>query len=451
MVWRVAIVGAGPSGLYAADALTSQSDVPVEVTVLDRLPVPFGLVRYGVAPDHLSIRSVRGTLTKVLERPQVTFLGDVEVGKDVSVSELSELFDAVIYTFGAARDRALGVPGEELAGSVAATDLVNWYCGHPDAPSAEVEAEVASARQVVVVGVGNVAVDVVRVLAKTNAELDHTDIPQHVLDVLAASNIEDIYLLGRRGPVQAAFTTKELRELGELAEVDVVANPADLELDPVSQAALADDRVATRNVEVVREWTTRMLSGKPRRIHMRFLTRPIRLIGEGHVGAVEVERTKIDENGAAVGTGEFETIPAQLVVRSVGYRGVGLPGLPFDERRAVIPSIEGRVVDAVDSTQIRPREYVSGWIRRGPSGIIGTNKKDATATVASVLADSATLAPAAGGGRLALQALLADRGIAPIDFAGWERIDAAEIALGAERGRDRTTLHTREGLRAAAL
>jgi NADPH-dependent glutamate synthase beta subunit-like oxidoreductase len=449
-VWRVAIVGAGPSGLYAADALTAQTEIAVEVTVIDRLPVPFGLVRYGVAPDHLSIRSVRGTLTKVLERQDVAFLGDVEVGKDVTVDELAEQFDAVIYSFGAARDRHLGVPGEDLPGSIAATDLVNWYCGHPDAPVAEIEAEVSTARQVVVVGVGNVAVDVTRVLAKNNSELNHTDIPQHVLDVLAATHIEDIYLLGRRGPVQAAFTTKELRELGELEDVDVVVSPADVELDPVSEAALAGDRVATRNVEVVKEWAGRTPSGKPRRLHVRFLTRPVRLVGEGHVAAVEVERTRIDETGGAVGTGEFETIQAQVVVRSVGYRGVGLPGLPFDERRNVIPSVDGRIVAGVDSSEVLARGYVTGWIRRGPSGIIGTNKKDAAATVASVLADSATMPSAPGDGRAGLEVLLAERGVTPITFAGWENIDAAEIALGAERGRDRTTLHTREALRTAA-
>jgi ferredoxin--NADP+ reductase len=447
-VLRVAVVGSGPSGLYAADALAGQDAVPVQVDVLERLPCPFGLVRYGVAPDHLSIRSVRGTLEKVLARDGVRFLGNVEVGRDVTVAELHDYYDAVVFSYGAASDRHLGIPGEDLPGSVAATDLVAWYTGHPEAARAELEHEVAAAESVVVVGVGNVAMDVVRVLAKTRAELEHTDMPEHVLDVLDGSSIREIHLLGRRGPAQAAFTTKELRELGELADADVIVDPADVELAEASAAAAAADKVLARNVEVVREWSTRVATGKPRRIYVRFLTRPVELLGDDHVAGVVVERTRLDADGRAHGTGQTSTIPAQLVVRSVGYRGLPLDGVPFDADRNVVPSVEGRVVR---DGAVVPGEYVAGWIKRGPTGIIGTNKKDAGASVASLLADAPTLPRAPHREAADIDGLLASRGIAVVDADGWRRIDAAEVALGGSRGRDRTTLHDRDEMLAAGL
>jgi len=440
---RVAVVGSGPSGIYAADSLTDQTEIPVTVDVIDMLPVPYGLVRYGVAPDHLSIRSVRGTLQKVLDRDSVRFLGNVEVGRDVSVAELHTFYDAVIFTYGAASDRRLGIPGEDLEGSIAATDLVNWYCGHPSAKTELIESAIAAPTSVAVIGVGNVAVDVTRVLVKTPAELEYTDMPQHVLEALAATHITDVHLLGRRGPAQASFTTKELRELGELEATEVIVNPVDVVLDPVSQATVDSDRVMARNVEVVREWSTRESTGKPRRLHVRFFAKPVEILGTDHVEAIVIERTTIDENGGAVGTGVLETIPVQLVVRSVGYRGLPLAGLPFDTERHVVPNADGRVVS--DGVAV-PGEYVAGWIKRGPSGIIGTNKKDASATVASLLADAPTLAPAAEPEREALAALLQSRGVGVITYQGWEAIDAAEIALGASHGRDRTTIHDRDEL-----
>ncbi len=440
---RVAVVGSGPSGIYAADALTDQTAIPVTVDVIDMLPVPYGLVRYGVAPDHLSIRSVRNTLQKVLDRDSVRFLGNVEVGRDVSVAELHHFYDAVIFTYGAASDRRLGIPGEDLEGSIAATDLVNWYCGHPNAKTDLIESAIATPTAVAVIGVGNVAVDVTRVLAKTPAELEYTDMPQHVLDALAATHITDVHLLGRRGPAQASFTTKELRELGELEATEVIVNPIDVELDPVSQATVDSDRVMARNVEVVREWSTRGPTGKPQRLHVRFFARPVEILGTDHVEAIVIERTTIDENGGAVGTGVLETIPVQLVVRSVGYRGLPLEGLPFDTERHVVPNADGRVVS--DGVAVSG-EYVAGWIKRGPSGIIGTNKKDASATVAALLADAPTLSPAAEPDPEAISALLASRGVGAITYQGWQAIDAAEIALGASRGRDRTTIHDRDEL-----
>ena len=444
---RVAVIGSGPAGLYASDALVSQSDVPVTVDLIDRLPVPFGLVRYGVAPDHLSIRSVRDTLDKVLDKPGVRFLGNVEVGRDVSMADLHACYDAVVLTYGASRDRRLGIPGEDLDGSVAATDFVAWYCGHPDADRATFERLVPSATAAVVVGVGNVAVDVTRVLAKTVGELDHTDMPQHVFDTLAQSHITDVYLLGRRGPAQAAWTTKELKELGDLLEAEVVVRPEDVVLDEGSAALAASDRAVGRNVDVVKEWAERASEGKSRRIHVRFLSRPVELRGDDRVRTVVVERTRLTPEGQAEGTGELEEIPADLVVRSVGYRGTALGEVPFDAGRNVIPHTDGRVER--DGVTV-PGEYVAGWIKRGPTGIIGTNKKDAVQTVQSLLADAqaGTLpAPVSPGG---IDALLADRGIEVVATSGWRSIDAAERALGATRGRDRTTIHDRQDLLGAS-
>jgi len=440
---RVAVIGSGPSGIYAADALTGQEGLPVSVDIIDALPVPFGLVRYGVAPDHLSIRSVRDTLDKVLDKPGVRFIGNVEVGRDVQVNELHEYFDAVIFTYGASRDRRLGIDGEDLDGSVAATDFVAWYCGHPDADRETFERLIPSATSVVVVGVGNVAVDVTRVLAKTVDELSHTDMPQHVLDSLASSQITDIHVLGRRGPAQATFTTKELRELGELADADVIVDPDEVVLDAASEASVASDKAVARNVEVIRGWAERTPTGKRRRIHLRFLARPVSLTGDERVREVTVEATELDGSGGVRGTGRISTIPADLVVRSVGYRGTALPGVPFDVQGNVIPHDDGRVVrDGV----VVPGEYVAGWIKRGPTGIIGTNKKDASASVASLLADVPALPRAPQGSVEAFDALLRDRGIQVVSTSGWRSIDAAERALGATRGRDRTTIHERTEL-----
>jgi ferredoxin--NADP+ reductase len=446
---RVAVVGSGPSGIYAADALTAQDETPVSVDVIDRLPAPFGLVRYGVAPDHVSIRSVRATLEKVLDRPAVRYLGNVEVGRDLSLDDMHRYYDAVVFSYGASRDRALGIPGEDLPGSVAATDLVAWYTGHPEAPRAEMEDAVSHASSAVVVGVGNVAVDVVRVLAKAPAELEGTDMPQHVLDLLASDDITDIHLLGRRGPAQGAFTTKELRELGELEDADVLVSPDDLALDPASERTIAENRLAARNVDVIRGLSQREAAGRRRRIHVHFFTRPVEIRGDDRVAEVVVERTELDEDGRARGTGATSVIPAQLVVRSVGYRGTPIPGLPFDEDRNVIPSEDGRMMR--DGSPV-PGGYVAGWIKRGPTGIIGTNKKDAAATVVSLLADAAAgrLAEAPEPQPAAVNAALADRGVTVVTVEGWHNIDAAEIALGASRGRDRTTLHEVADLLAAA-
>ncbi len=446
---RIAIIGSGPSGMYAADALATQIDIEVSVDVIDRLPVPFGLVRYGVAPDHVSIRSVRDTLDKVLDKSGVRFIGNVEVGRDISLTELHYYFDGVILTYGASRDRRLEIEGEDLDGSVAATDFVAWYCGHPDADLATFERLVPSSTSAVVIGVGNVAIDVTRVLAKTVAELDNTDMPQHVLDTLDTSRITDIHLLGRRGPAQATFTTKELRELGELLDADVIVDPSDLAFDAASDEVIKTDKAIARNVEVIKEWSTRVPAGRNRRVHVHFLARPVELRGDERVREVVVERTVLDGSGGVTGTGELMIIPADFVVRSVGYRGTGLGDVPFDTKRGVIPNVEGRVQD--DGKAV-PGEYVAGWIKRGPTGIIGTNKKDANATVASLLADanSGALPTAQAGTAREFDDLLASRGIAVVSTAGWRSIDAAERALGAKAGRSRTTIHETDALLAAS-
>lgn len=431
--------------MYAADALVSQDAIAVEVDVIDRLPVPFGLVRYGVAPDHLSIRSVRDTLDKVLDKPGVRFAGNVAIGEQVTAADLHTCFDAVIWTYGASRDRRLGIEGEELPGSIAATDFVAWYCGHPDADRELFEALLPTATAVVVVGVGNVAVDVTRVLAKTADELEHTDMPQHVLDTLSRSQVTDIHVLGRRGPAQATFTTKELRELGELADADVIVRAEDFDLDEASVAAAAADKAVARNVEVMRGWIGRELEGHRRRVHLHFFARPHEIHGTEHVESVVVERTRLTPDGGAEGTGDLFEIAANVVVRSVGYRGIALDDVPFDGSRNVIPHTDGRV-NRGDVTV--PGEYVAGWIKRGPTGIIGTNKKDATATVASLLGDAAAgaLPEPATPTAEAFDALLAARGISCVTTTGWRSIDRAERALGAARGRDRTTIHDQDEL-----
>jgi NADPH-dependent glutamate synthase beta subunit-like oxidoreductase len=443
---RVAVVGAGPAGIYAAEALTRQDDVPVAVDLIDRLPTPFGLVRHGIAPDHPKMRAIRDTLHRTLDHPLVRFVGNVDVGVDIPLDELRRHVDAVIYTYGASVDRHLGIPGEELPGSLAATDLVAWYTGHPDADRKRVESALAGVRSVVVVGVGNVALDVARVLARTADELEPTDMPQHVLDVLAAVPVEQITVLGRRGPAQATFTTQELRELGELDGATVLVDAADLELEPAAEERASTDRNVARNLAVLRGWVDHAPEPGRTRLRLRFFGRPVRLLGEDRVTGVEVERTAVDGDGRAMGTGELDVLPADLVIRSVGYRGIPLPGLPVDERTGTVPNDAGRVLR---DGRLSPGEYVAGWIKRGPSGVVGTNKHDARETVAALLEDAAD-----GGLRTAgpvgdlVQELVA-RGAEPVLLDDWRAIDAAEVALGATHGRARTTLHERGTLLAA--
>ncbi|MGR7025282.1 FAD-dependent oxidoreductase [Geodermatophilus sp. URMC 62] len=440
---RVAVVGAGPAGIYAAEALTGRAPVPVTVDLIDRLPTPFGLVRHGIAPDHPKMRAIRDTLHRALDHPGVRFVGNVEVGTDITLDELRAHVDAVVYTYGAALDRPLSIDGEDLPGSLAATDLVAWYCGHPDADRERVEASLAGVRRAVVVGVGNVALDVARVLSRVPRELEPTDMPQHVLDALAATRVEEVTVLGRRGPAQATFTTKELDELGELAEATVLVDPDQL---PGEDEPPPPDRLVARNIDVLRQYAAHTAEPGRTRLVLRFYRRPVRLLGADRVTGVEVERTTVDADGRATGTGEYEVLPADLVVRSVGYRGEGLPGLPVDQRSGTVPNEDGRVLrDGAAS----PGEYVAGWIKRGPTGVVGTNKHDARETVASLLADVGSGVIGPHGDRDDLVRTLQARGAEPVLLEDWRAIDAAEVSLGASRGRARTTLHEREALLAA--
>ncbi|MFC4636892.1 FAD-dependent oxidoreductase [Deinococcus hohokamensis] len=435
---RVAVIGSGPSGIYAAEALIKQNEVAVTVDVYDRLPTPYGLVRYGVAPDHLTIKSVTRGFEKVLADPRVRFLGNVEFGTDLSYEDARAHYDALIYTVGASSDRRLGIPGEDLAGSMSATEFVAWYNGHPDAAARDM---VLHAQGVAVVGVGNVALDVTRILAKTSAELHESDIAAHALGALEHSPVQDIWILGRRGPAQASFTTKELREFGELREAEPVVIPAEIALSEAEEAAITDN-VKKKNVEVLREFATREPEGKRRRVHLRFLVSPVEILddGQGHVAGLKVERNRLDEQGNAVGTGEYEVLPVQMVLRSVGYRGVALPDVPFDEKRGVIPNVDGRV-------EGRPGEYTAGWIKRGPSGVVGTNRKDATDTVAQLLADvrAGMLSPAPQADDI--EPVLRARGADIYTFADWQALDAHEVAQGQAQGRPRAkVVHRHEML-----
>jgi ferredoxin/flavodoxin---NADP+ reductase len=435
---RVAVVGSGPAGFYAADALLKSEDPAVEVDVIDRLPTPWGLVRLGVAPDHENIKAVSRAFEKTAARPGFRFFGNVEAGTDVTHDELARLYDAVVYTVGAQTDRRLGIPGEDLPGSWPATAFVAWYNGHPDFHDLEFD---LSHERAVVIGNGNVAIDCVRMLALTAEELAPTDTTDAAVEGIVGSGLREIVMLGRRGPVQAAFTPPELKELGELAGADVIVDAADLELDSASERELEEDRErARRNVDLLHEYAAREPEGKPRRIVLRFLISPVSIIGNGKVEAIEVVRNQlVEEDGRIVArpTGETETIACGIVLRSVGYKGIPLTGLPFDEGRCVIPNEGGRAVGA-------ERTYVAGWIKRGPTGVIGTNKKDATETVELLLDDAraGALNRPSDDSSQSLEALLEDRRVDFVEYAGWQAIDAAERAAGEPLGRPRVKLGT---------
>lgn len=440
---RVAIIGAGPAGFYAADALLKQTDIPVSVDMFDRLLTPFGLVRHGVAPDHLKIKTVTRAFTQTAGTPGFRFFGNVEFGRDLAVDDLRKHYHQVIFTTGAQTDRKMGIPGEDLARSHPATAFVAWYNGHPDYRHLEFDLRQES---VAIVGVGNVAIDVARILCLSHEELLRTDMPDYAVEALSNSRVKDVYLVGRRGPAQAAFTNPELKELGELEVADVLIKPAEAELDPLSQEDLeaANERMLATKVEMIAEYSRRTPQGREKRLHLRFLVSPTELVddGAGGVGGMTLVRNTLRRTGSgtlsAVATGETECIPVGLVFRSVGYRGVALPGVPFQERWGVISNIEGRVTDPETDAPLAG-EYVAGWIKRGPSGVIGTNKPDAVETVAAMLHDAAaglTWAPVAASPD-SVSALLCSRGVRFTDFDDWRAIDAAELEAGAACSRPR--------------
>ncbi len=450
MTLRVAIVGSGPAAFYAAAALLASEDPAVEVDMIERLPTPWGLVRLGVAPDHPQLKTVSRAFEKIAQRPGFRFLGNVEVGRHVTHDELAERYDAVVYAVGSQTDRRLGIPGEDLAGSWAATELVAWYNGHPDFQDLDFDLSVERA---VVIGNGNVALDVARMLALTQEEIAPTDTTDQAIEAILGSGLREIVVLGRRGPVQAAWTSTELGEMGELEGADVLLDPGELELDPVSAAELeASSNVVKRNVEILRELASREPEGKLRAVRFRFRVSPVAILGEERVEGVEIVRNRLEPDGRgsvrAVATEEREVVPCGIVFRSVGYHGVPLPGVPFDERSGTIPNDGGRVLGASGAAVVGV--YVAGWIKRGPTGVIGTNKKDATETVELLLDD-------ARGGRLpgrsldaSLDDLLAERGVEVVSYAGWEAIDAVERAAGEPLGRPRVKLCTWDELLAAA-
>ncbi|MGW4022931.1 FAD-dependent oxidoreductase [Streptomyces sp. NPDC005009] len=440
---RVAVIGSGPSGCYTAQSLV-QLDARVRVDVLDRLPCPYGLVRYGVAPDHEKIKSLQNTLRAVLEHERVRFLGGVPVGPGgVPVARLRELYHAVVYCVGAATDRRLGIPGEELPGSWSATEFVSWYSAHPDAVD---DGFLRGVRSAVVIGVGNVAVDVTRMLARGVTELSPTDMPHAALTVLASSRVDRIHMVGRRGPSQARFTTKELRELGTLPDTGIAVDPAEAAQDPAYTDPSALPAPQRRNVEVLRGWAGAPVPGARRLIRLRFFLRPAELIArEGRVGAVRFERTVPDGHGGVTGTGRFEDVEAQLVLRSVGYRGVPLEGLPFDAAGGTVPHLAGRVLR---EGAVAPGEYVAGWIKRGPTGVIGTNRPCAKETVTSLLRDAPFLTDRDLPGD-PLAALRAE-GVEPVEWTGWQAIEHAEAELGASLGRTTVKLPDWDALLAAA-
>lgn len=442
---RVAIIGAGPSGFYAAGALFDnfkEIDRTIIVDMFDHLPTPYGLVRYGVAPDHQKIKAVVKLFERIAEHPNFRFFGNISFGTDINHDELRNHYDAIIYAVGAQSDRSLSIPGEDLSGSLSATEFVAWYNGHPNYVNLNPD---LSSRAAVVVGVGNVAMDVARILAKSPEELAETDITDYALAALAQSNIKDIYILSRRGPVQAKFTPAEVKEFGELDGVDVIVEPNDLILDPASRLALDKNRTAQKNLEHLTAFAERKASNE-QRVHFKFLYSPVEILAgdtqdSNHkVAKVRIEKNRLeeDESGyiAPIGTGEYETLSAGLVLRSVGYRGVPLPDVPFDQRRGIIPNENGRVLDP-ETGQAVPGEYVVGWAKRGPTGIIGTNKPDSVESVKALLADLPNLSPATQPDPAAVEQLLRKRNAAFVTFDDWSRLDALEVEAGRKENKPR--------------
>ncbi|MCL2593904.1 MAG: FAD-dependent oxidoreductase [Promicromonosporaceae bacterium] len=458
---RVAIVGAGPAGIYAADIL-AKTDLDVSIDLIERLPAPFGLVRYGVAPDHPRIKAIILALHKVLEKGEVRLLADVDFGRDLDLSDLRRLYDAVIFATGSIKDAPLDIPGVDLPGCYGAADFVSWYDGHPDVP----RTWPLTAKQVAVFGVGNVALDVARVLSRHADDMLHTDIPDNVYQGLKVNPVTDVHIFGRRGPAQVKFSPLELRELGQVPGVDVVVYPEDYEFDEGSMAAIEASNQTKQVVKTLTDWAlidpaTQTAS---RRIHLHLLHSPVEVVAgdDGRVMAVRTERTALQGDGSVAGTGEFHEWPVQAVYRAVGYFGSALPGVPFDERAGVIPNREGRVLDA--SGQHIPGLYTTGWIKRGPVGLIGHTKSDAAETIRHLVEDVTGVATdisagAAGsavagnrdGGRTAtapdpsaVTDLLTKRGVTYLQWPDFERLEAHEIALGEAVGRERIKVVSRE-------
>jgi len=447
---RVAIIGSGPSGFYAADHLLKQSDPEIAVDMYERLPTPFGLVRGGVAPDHEKIKSVTKLYSRIAAHERFSFFGNIEFGTDLSRHDLSDHYHGIIYAVGAQTDRKLGIAGEDTLNSYAATEFVGWYNGHPDYQ--HYDFDLTGIKRVAVIGVGNVAMDVARILARTPEELYGTDIADYALDTLRRSEVEEIYILGRRGPAQAAFTNPEIKELGEMADADIIVDCDDASLDELSATHLkkARDRSAIRNVKILQSYVDRGLTGKSRRIIMRFLVSPCEIIGREKVKAMKIVKNELylDDNGnlRPRATGDYETLPVDMVFRSVGYRGVPLPDVPFYDRWGTIPNERGRVLTKHEGREVLTGNYVVGWIKRGPSGIIGTNKPDAIETAERFLEDLESGEVLQPRDTRAESIIKLARMRKPnfISFAEWKILDAIELQRGADSGRSRVKFTTVE-------
>ncbi|AGM02628.1 FAD-dependent oxidoreductase [Amycolatopsis keratiniphila] len=431
-------MGAGPAGIYAADIL-DKSDADVTIDLFERMPAPFGLIRYGVAPDHPRIKGIVTALHKVLDKPNIRLLGNVDYGTDLKLDDLRQFYDAVIFSTGAMADRALDIPGIDLDGSYGAADFVSWYDGHPDVP----RTWPLNATSVAVLGVGNVALDVARILAKTADELLSTDIPDNVYQGLKASPVTDVHVFGRRGPAQAKFTPLELRELDHSPNVEVIVYPEDIEFDEGSIAALRASKQIDMVVKTLQEWAIRDQGDRPKRLHLHFLHSPCEIVGEdGKVTGLRTERTELTGDGNVRGTGEFHVWDVQAVYRAVGYLSSHLPEIPFDHTTGTVPNQAGRVLD-IDEEQV-PGVYVTGWIKRGPVGLIGHTKGDAAETIASLLADAGNLTAPAVEDPDAILGFLTERGVPFTTWEGWGKLDAHEKALGVPHGRERVKVVERD-------
>ncbi len=438
---RVAVIGAGPAGFYACEHILKHEATTAEVDLFDRLPTPYGLVRGGVAPDHPKIKSVTRVYDKTAARDGFRFFGNVMLGRDIAVEDLERHYHAILYTFGAETDRTLGIPGEDLPGSHAATAFVGWYNAHPDYADYEFDLDCERA---VVIGNGNVAADVARMLALTESELRETDTADHAIEVMVESKIREIVVLGRRGPAQAAFTNPELRELGEMEDADIVVDPDEIELDELSRRYLESDDAditARKNVEILQGFAQKPLEGKPKRIVLRFLRSPVELVGGEKLEKVVVGRNELVERDGSIraqDTGDREEIECGLLLRSVGYTGVGVGGVAFDERRGTVLNAGGRVLEGEGGGH-RLGHYTSGWIKRGPSGVIGTNKKCAQETVDALFEDieAGKLGEPDAPDPSAVEDLLREREVDFVSYPGWQAIDAAETARGEPQGRPR--------------
>ena len=429
---RVAIVGAGPAGIYAADIL-SKSGLEVSIDLFERLPAPFGLVRYGVAPDHPRIKQIIVALHKILDRGDVRLLSNVDYGTDITLADLRRFYDAVIFSTGAIRDADLPIPGIELPGSFGAADFVSWYDGHPDVP----RTWPLEAQHVAVLGAGNVALDVARILSKHPHDLLPTEIPDNVHHGLLANPVTDVHVFARRGPAQVKFSPLELRELGHVPDVDVIVYPEDFDFDEGSMAAIHSSNQTKQVVKTLTDWTLKEPEDltASRRIHLHFLHRPVAVLGEDHVTGLRTERTVLTGDGSVAGTGQMHDWPVQAVYRAVGYFGSPLPDLPFDDVAGVITNREGRVVQE-DGAHV-PGVYTTGWIKRGPVGLIGHTKSDATETIKHLVSDVEALTPPVEPSPDAVTAFLEQRCVAHADWSGWMLLDAYEQALGVPHGRAR--------------